>query len=79
MDVVEVMLIDFGTGIGHGILAQEIIQKVVNGLWVLRIQNVGTDFAHWDVAYVALIVLLIHLILVLCVIEILCHIQLEIQ
>ena len=77
MDVVEVMVGDFGTQVGHGILAQETIHKVVNGRGVLRIQNVGTDFPHLDVAYVAQIVLMVHLIRVLCVVEILFHIQLE--
>ena len=77
MDVVEVMVGDFGTKVGHGILAQETIHKVVNGCGVLRIQNVVTDFTQLDVAYVARIVLLIHMIRVLCVVEILFHIQLE--
>ena len=71
MDVVQV------THFGNGILATTKINKVVNGRGVLRIQNVGTDFPHLDVAYVAQIVLMVHLIRVLCVVEILFHIQLE--
>ena len=78
MDVVQVMVGDSGTLVGHGILAQEKIHKVVKG-GVFCIQNVVTDFTQLDVAYVARIVLLIHLIRVLCVVEIFYHIQLEIQ